>query len=144
MPAASGASAPAATPPDSWLLSAPSRSLSGLCLRAEIGIAGSVTRNLNLLAVRGLVDVCPATTGCAKQLYAPPVPARPALQREVLMRLRLLVPTFVAAMAIARLTFPETHSPTAFWQLPTFSVVSLTAAPLLPIYILARITDTEV
>ena len=44
-------------------------SLSELCVRAEIGLTGSVTRNLDLLAVRGLIDVCPATTGRAKQLY---------------------------------------------------------------------------
>ena len=45
-------------------------SLSELCLRAEIGLTGSVTRNLDLLAVRGLVDVHRATTGRTKQFYA--------------------------------------------------------------------------
>ena len=59
------------------------------------------------------------------------------------MRLRLLVPAFVLAMATALLTFPETPDPTAFWQLLTFAV-SLSAAPLLLVSILARLTDMEV
>lgn len=45
-------------------------SLAELCVRSGLSYTGSVTRNLDLLAVRGLVDVCPATTGRARQLYA--------------------------------------------------------------------------
>ncbi|AFD27622.1 hypothetical protein [Deinococcus gobiensis] len=58
------------------------------------------------------------------------------------MRLRLLLPAFVLAMATALLTFPEVPAPTAFWQLLTFAV-SLTATPLLLVSILARLTRTE-
>ncbi len=56
------------------------------------------------------------------------------------MRLRLLLPAFVLAMATALLTFPETPSPTAFWQLLTFAL-TLTATPLLLVAILARLTQ---
>ena len=59
------------------------------------------------------------------------------------MRLRLLVPAFVLAMATAILSFPETPDATAFTQLLVFAL-SLTAAPLLLVAILARLTDTEV
>ena len=59
------------------------------------------------------------------------------------MRLRLLVPAFVAVMVTALLSFPETPDPTAFPQLLVFAL-SLTAAPLLLVAILARLTDTEV
>ena len=59
------------------------------------------------------------------------------------MRLRLLVPAFVLAMATALLAFPETPDPTAFAQLLVFAL-SLTAAPLLLVAILARLTGTEV
>ena len=59
------------------------------------------------------------------------------------MRLRLLAPAFLAVMGLALLTFPETPAPTAFPQLLVFAL-SLTAAPLLLICILARLTRTEV
>ena len=59
------------------------------------------------------------------------------------MRLRVLAPAFVLAMTAALLTFPETPRPTPSWQLLTFAL-SLTAAPLLLVCILARLTHTEV
>lgn len=59
------------------------------------------------------------------------------------MRLRVLAPAFVLAMTAALLTFPATPAPTAVWQLLTFAL-SLTAAPLLLVCILARLTRTEV
>ncbi len=42
-------------------------SLAELCARAGVSATGSAARNLDLLALRGLVDVGPATTGRARQ-----------------------------------------------------------------------------
>lgn len=58
------------------------------------------------------------------------------------MRLRLLAPAFLVVMAVALLTFPETPNPTPVAQLLVFAV-SLTAAPLLLVCILARLTRTD-
>lgn len=58
------------------------------------------------------------------------------------LRLRLLGPAFVIAMVAALLSFPETPDPTAFPRLLVFAT-SLTAAPLLLVCILARLTRTD-
>lgn len=59
------------------------------------------------------------------------------------MRLRLSLPVFVVVMALTHLNFPAKPASTPAWQLVLF-VLSFTAAPLLLVCILARLTHTEV
>lgn len=58
------------------------------------------------------------------------------------MRLRWLLPAFLAAMTLALLSFPETPEPTPGWQLMTFAA-SFTGSSLLFTCILARLTGTD-